>query len=105
MGQWEMTFANVGTLEATPGSRDALAAILCRRNQLLGEVGCVLYEVGTSEDEPDQVFVVELWISADAHQASLKLESVNKVIAEAMPLMTGQMSGSRFGIVGSPLRD
>ena len=42
-----------------------------------------------SEDEPDTVFVAELWESAEAHRASLSLPSVQAAIAEARPLLSG----------------
>lgn len=100
-----MTFANVGTLEVQPGKRDEVIAILTRRNPQLDDAGCLFYEVGTNEDEPDTVFVAELWTSPEAHQASLQLPSVGAAIAEAMPLLTGQMGGYRFAVSGSPLRD
>lgn len=98
-----MAFVNVGTLEALPGKRDALLEILCRKNEDLTAAGCLLYEVGTNDDAPDTVFVVELWESAQAHQASLALPSVRNAIAEAMPILTGVMGGNRFETVGSPL--
>lgn len=47
-------------------------------------------------------FVVELWESAEAHSASLQLESVRAAIAEAMPLLSGKMGGFRFQVAGSP---
>lgn len=100
-----MTFANVGKLGCKQGKRDAVIAILTRRNRDLEQAGCLLYEVGTDESEPDTVYVAELWTSAAAHQASLHLESVRAAIAEAMPLLSGQMSGDRFAVFGSPLRD
>ncbi|OYN86348.1 putative quinol monooxygenase [Parenemella sanctibonifatiensis] len=100
-----MTFANVGTLGVTPGNIDAVVAILTRRNPQLNDAGCLLYEVGTSADSPDTVFVAELWESADAHQASLSLDSVQAAIAEARPYLSGEMSGFRFDVAGSPLRD
>lgn len=100
-----MTFVNVGTLGVKPGKRDEVVAILTRRNQQLEGAGCLLYEVGTNDDAPDSVFVAELWTSAEAHQASLQLEVVRAAIAEAMPLLSGQMSGDRFEVAGSPLRD
>lgn len=100
-----MTFANLGSLGTQPGKRDEVIAILTRANPALQEAGCLLYEVGTNEDEPDTVFVAELWESAGAHQASLQLPSVRAAIAEAMPLLSGHMSGNRFTVVGSPLRD
>ncbi len=100
-----MTFANTGNLGVKPGRRDELVAILTRRSPDLAEAGCLLYEVGINDDAPDTVFVTELWVSAEAHEASLQLESVKASIAEAMPLLSGEMDGSRFSIVGSPLRD
>lgn len=100
-----MTFVNAGMLGALPGRRDEIIALLIRRNAQLTDAGCLLYEVGTNDDDPDAVFVVELWVSAEAHQASLQLDSVRAAIAEAMPLLSGQMSGNRFSVAGSPLRD
>lgn len=100
-----MTFANIGSLGAQPGKRDELVAILTRRSPQLAEAGCLLYEVGVNEDEPDTVFVAELWTSAEAHRASLQLDSVRGAIAEAMPLLSGEMGGSQFTVQGSPLHD
>lgn len=99
-----MTFANVGQLGAKPGARDEVVALLTRPGGELAEIGCLLYEVGVSADDPDTVFVMELWVSAEAHRASLDLPSVRAAIAEAMPLLSGAMSGVRFEVVGSPLR-
>lgn len=99
-----MTFANYGRLGAKPGERDRLAAILIRPSAELEAVGCQLYEVGVSDDDPDGVHVIELWESPEAHRASLELESVRAAITEAMPLLDGAPTGSRFEVVGSPLR-
>ncbi len=100
-----MTFANVGTLGAIPGKRDELVAHLIARNSALQQVGCLTYEVGVSDDEPDTVFVVELWESAAAHRASLALPEVQAVITAAQPLLSGTFGGFRFEVVGSPIRD
>ncbi|MBO0985162.1 putative quinol monooxygenase [Rathayibacter sp. SD072] len=99
-----MTFANVGTLGALPGRRDELVAILTASNEALARVGCLVYEVGTSDEQPDTVFVVELWTSAEAHRASLELPEVRDAIARARPLLSGEFGGFRFDVVGSPLR-
>lgn len=99
-----MTFANVGTLGVKPGHRDEVVAILTRRSTDLDGAGCLSYEVGVSDEHPDTVFVSELWVSAEAHQASLQLASVQAAIKEAIPLLSGTMGGNRFEVVGSPLR-
>lgn len=100
-----MTFVNVGTLEAVSGKRDLLVQILTRRSADLAEAGCLLYEVGVNQENPDTVFVAELWTSAQAHVASLTLDSVQAAIQEARPLLSGHIDGFRFEVVGSPLRD
>jgi quinol monooxygenase YgiN len=99
-----MTFANVGALGSVTGKRDLLVEILTRRSADLEAAGCLLYEVGVNDDQPDTVFVAELWESAEAHQRSLQLPSVQEAIREARPLLTGDMGGYRFEVIGSPLR-
>lgn len=100
-----MTFATYGRLGAKPGQRDALAAILTRRSTDLEAVGCLLYEVGVTTEDTNGVHVIELWESAEAHKASLALESVRASIGEAMSLLDGPPTGSEFTVLGSPLRD
>ena len=100
-----MTFANVGTLGTRPGMRDDLVSRLTQRSSLLADAGCLLYEVGVKGDDPDTVFVMELWTSADAHAASLALPEVRESIAAARPLLSGRFGGFRFDGVGSPLRE
>ncbi len=100
-----MSFVNIGTLGTVPGKRDEVVAILTRVNAELANAGCLLYEVGINTAEPDTVFVTELWESAEDHQKSLELPSVKAAIAEAMLLLTGQMGGYQYTVVGSPLRD
>ncbi|MET3721733.1 putative quinol monooxygenase [Arthrobacter sp. UYEF21] len=99
-----MTFVNVGSLGTKPGQQDDLVQLLLRPMAGLEAAGCLRYEVGVNPDVPDTVFVSELWQSAEAHQASLQLDSVRAAIAEAMPLLSGEMGGTRFTVVGSPLR-
>jgi quinol monooxygenase YgiN len=100
-----MTFMNAGTLGTAAGKRDELVAHLTQRSDALREIGCLSYEVGTNEEDPDTVFVVELWESEEAHKASLGLPEVQASIAAARPLLPGEFGGFRFTVAGSPLRD
>ena len=100
-----MVFANAGTLGTLPGKRDELVTHLTRRSSVLSEIGCLAYEVGTNEAEPNTVFVMELWSDAAAHRASLALPDVQASIAEARPMLSGVFGGFQFDVVGSPLRD
>lgn len=49
--------------------------------------------------------MAEVWASAEAHEQSLHLESTREAIAEAMPMLTGEMTQQHFTSVGSPLTD
>ncbi len=85
-----MTFVNAGTLGTLPGRRDELVAHLTRHSPV-------------DDQQPDTVFVVERWTSAQAHRASLEQPEVQASIAEARPLLSGEFGGFRFEVVGSPL--
>ncbi len=98
-----MTYANYGRLGAASGQRDALVAILTRPSPELTDAGCLLYEVGVSDDDPDGIHIVELWTSQEAHRQSLQLDSVKASIKEAMPLIAGAPTGHGFTVVGSPV--
>ena len=100
-----MAFVNAGTLGTLPGRRDELVATLTQRSDLLRELGCTAYEVGVNDDEPDTVFVIELWISEESHRRSLEHPEVQASIAAARPILSGHFGGFRFDVVGSPLRD
>ena len=78
----------------------------CRGGHACGprRSGCLLYEVGVDDEQPDTVYVAELWTSAAAHRSSLELASVQPAI-QARPLRSGQMGVLRFEVVGSPRCD
>ena len=92
------------TFRATPGRRDDLVALLTRPGPGLGTIGCLAYEVGTRDDEPDTVLVCETWTSAIAHRESLALDAVRAAIKEAAPLLADVPHAEAFDAVGSPLR-
>ncbi len=98
-----MTYASYGRIGAASGQRDALVAILTRPSPELTELGCLLYQVGVSDDDPDGIHIVELWTSQEAHRQSLQLESVRASIKEAMPMISGAPTGHGFTVVGSPV--
>jgi quinol monooxygenase YgiN len=75
-----------GRLAAKPGKRDELLAILTA-DDAVTLPGCRLYVVAVDPDDADGVWATEIWESQDAHDASLKIESVRARIALAMPLI------------------
>lgn len=83
-------YSMVGKLLTLPGKRDEMAAILLEAADMLrAQEGCRHYVVHVSEQEPDAVWVTELWDSKEAHAASLQREDVLALISRARPLITG----------------
>lgn len=76
-----------GRLASVPGRRDELLGILLEGQDSEPMPGCRLYLVAVDVDDPDGVWVTEVWDSEDAHTASLELEHVRERITRAMPLI------------------
>ncbi|MCI0390732.1 MAG: antibiotic biosynthesis monooxygenase [Acidobacteria bacterium] len=83
-----------------PGKRDAVVAILLRDVEELKAVGCDLYIVNLAPNNPDVVWVSEVWTSREAHRASLQLPSVKQAITEARPMLTGEFEQIEVDVVG-----
>ena len=82
------TFSMFGKIKAHPGKRDELLAILLEASQILKEVeGCEHYIINTSDDDPDGIWVWELWRDAEAHANSLKNEQGLNTIMRGKPLI------------------
>ena len=83
-------YSMTGKLVAQPGKREELAAILLQAAEGLKDNDeCELYLVNVSEDDPDAIWVMELWSSADAHADSLKNPAALALIQQARPLIAG----------------
>ena len=96
-----MLFGLFGKLTAHEGKRDALLEKMMKAADLMTSVpGCLLYVVGTSDTEPNAVFVTELWKDEDSHGASLSMAGVRTLILDTMPLLAEKPSGTKVRAVG-----
>lgn len=91
-------FGLVGSFRAQPGQGDALADLLLKAAAALEANGdCELYVISRSHDDPDVVWVTEVWASPEAHRASLEDPRARELIAQAGPLIAGL--GERFELM------
>jgi quinol monooxygenase YgiN len=87
-----------GKIIAQPGQGDALLQIMLKG---VGEMlGCHLYIVSKDVAHADSLWVFEVWETQADHQASLKLEAVQAMIAQARPLIAGMSDRVEFTPVG-----
>jgi quinol monooxygenase YgiN len=83
-------FGLFGRLTAKPGWRDALVEILMEASRGVEQLdGCHLYVVSTSPDDPDSAWVFEVWETQEAHAASLRSDTAQALIKQALPLLAG----------------
>lgn len=77
----------IGQMMAMPGQRDALIAILLEG--VSGMPGCLSYVVAHDPADANAVWITEVWIDKESHQASLSLPSVQQAIERGKPLIAG----------------
>jgi quinol monooxygenase YgiN len=95
----------IGKMMTAPGQRDAVIGILLEGTMKMP--GCLSYIVAADPDDPQAIWITEVWDSEANHKASLSLPAVQSAIAKARPSITG--FGERFvtrpvGGVGLPPR-
>jgi len=83
-------FGLYGKFTAIEGKRDTLVEILLEAAESMESLDdCEIYTINVSDNDPDSVFVYEVWSSQSAHQESLTLESTRTLIQRAKPIITG----------------
>ena len=93
----------IGKMNAAPGQRDALIAILLEGTAKMP--GCLSYIIAKDTTDANAIWITEVWDSEANHKASLALPAVQAAIAKARPMIAG--FGERFittplGGVGLP---
>jgi quinol monooxygenase YgiN len=85
-----MAHALINKLTAKPGQRERVVEILVESGRLFDDnEACLLYLVTESQDEPNVIWVVDLWTSEEAHTEALKAPELRPFIERAMPLLEG----------------
>ncbi|MGR9049840.1 putative quinol monooxygenase [Halobacillus faecis] len=83
-------FSLFGKFTVQEGERDTMVDLLLEAAESLQNLEeCEVYLVNISENEPNAVYVYEVWKSEDAHQDSLTLETTQTLIRRAKPIITG----------------
>jgi quinol monooxygenase YgiN len=91
-----------GKLQAKAGRGQELGEILLKAAKLMENAkGCHLYLVGKEVDNPDGIYIIEVWESKADHDDSLKAPGVRELITQAMPLLDGNpAAGMTLEILG-----
>ncbi|OJF92728.1 putative quinol monooxygenase [Alkalibacterium sp. 20] len=83
-------FGLYGKFTVDDGNRDTLVDILLEAAESMQNLSeCELYLVSVSSNEPNSIFVYEVWSNKKAHEDSLSLEATKRLIERAKPIITG----------------
>ena len=80
-------FGLIGSARSVEGKRDELIKILL--DGVSGMPGCLSYVVAKDPNDPNGIWITEVWDSKESHAASLKLPAVQAAIAKGKPLFAG----------------
>ena len=83
-------FSLLNKFSMQEGKTNEMVAILLEAAESIRDVAdCEIYLVNVAEQEPNAVYVYEVWTDERAHQASLGLEAIQKLISRAKPIISG----------------
>lgn len=96
-----MKYSINGYITAMTGKREELLKYLLEAaHEMKHLTTCQCYIVGTQDDEPDNVYVFEVWDSEEAHKVSLTLPIFQELIQKAKPIIAGLKSFPALKIHG-----
>jgi len=85
-----MSYALLNKLTAKPGQRQRVVEILLESGKLFDDnPGCLLYLVSESTEDPNVVWVMDLWTSREEHAEALKAPELRPYVENATPLLEG----------------
>lgn len=75
----------INKITAQSGQRDEVMRLILQGSSKMA--GCHSYIVAADAESQDDIWITEVWESAEAHEASLKNPAVRESIEQAMPLI------------------
>ncbi|HEX6681736.1 MAG TPA: antibiotic biosynthesis monooxygenase [Candidatus Limnocylindrales bacterium] len=100
-----MTYGLLNKLTAKPGKRDEVVGILLESGKLIDDPACLMYLVSEAADDPDTIYVTDLWTTKEQHAEALKIPALRPFIERTMPLLEGmpeQIELHPVGGIGVP---
>ncbi len=87
-------FSVFARMRVSPGQRDAVAELIREAAHAGGDdTGLLSYTVNAALDDPDLLWVTELWTDKSAHDATTRSEPVQRVTRAMRALLVGDPEG------------
>jgi quinol monooxygenase YgiN len=86
-------FSVFGRMTALPGRRDELIDVLLDGFRAGDDSGLLAYSINATFDDPDTVWLTQLWIDKEAHDATTRSDPVAAATRRLPPLLARQPEG------------
>ncbi len=83
----EIMYGLISKMNTAPGQRDALISILLEGTANMP--GSLSYVIAKDSEDPDAIWITEVWDGEASHRASLSLPSVQDAIARGRTMIAG----------------
>lgn len=97
-GETQQPYGLIGKIVAQSGHRDELIEILLEGTRDMP--GCLSYVVARDAEDPNAIWITEVWADRERHAASLELPAVQEAMAQGRPLIAGFEEGIETEPVG-----
>jgi quinol monooxygenase YgiN len=85
-----MSHGLINRMITKPGARDRVVELMIESGKLFDDnAACLLYYVWESADDPNLIWVTDLWTSEEEHTAAMAQPEMRPYVDEAMPLLEG----------------
>lgn len=91
-----MTYGVWNKLITKPGKRDEVIGILHESGKLLDDPACLMHMVSEAPDDPDVIYVTDLWTSKERHETALKTPELRPFVEKAISLLEGMPEQTDF---------
>jgi quinol monooxygenase YgiN len=96
-----MSVARIGEFRANPGLSEKLREFLISILPIIkSSAGCESVHMYQNQEDPTRFMMIEIWDSAESHQASVKNIPAEK-LAEIRPLLGAAPAGSYYELVSA----
>ncbi len=94
-------YALINRLTTKPGKRDEVLKILLEAGKPFQEnAACLLYLVYEDVQDPNVIWVEDLWTSKEEHTAALARPEGRPLVAQALALLEGMPEQREVALVG-----
>jgi quinol monooxygenase YgiN len=83
-----MNYVLINKMTTKSGKRQQVIDIMLEAGKAFNNnPSCLLYLVSTSKDEPDVIWVQDIWTNKEDHEAAMQSDKMVTFIKQAIPLL------------------